>query len=308
MRRCCIAGLFLVFSLSAFAQSYADVDALVDTFFTKDPETIAKHLPSALQKSLSELPAARRAAFLHEMMLGEKLRAEGVTITRSGDGDVLVVMEKKTGEQPGRVEVVLDKRISDGYESMLRFRTRETRGESGDLPQLPDASIEAWMRFEDGEWHIFEVGASDTHSILKLDDPAFLKTINQDRTAANEASAVGSLRTYNTAIVTYEATYPDAGVPGSLTVLGGVAAGQEPDRDHALLLDPLLSTPPFEKSGYRFYYIRAGSTGENGRYTIVARPVQYGTTGNRNFFTDESGVIRFTEEDREPSSSDPPLR
>ncbi len=308
MRFCCVAGLLLALCLSAFGQSYADVDSLADAFFAKDPESFAKHLPSSLQKSLSELPEASRLAFLREMMPAEKLKAEGVTVTRPDGGDVLAVMEKKTGEQPGRIEVILDKRISDGYESLLRFRTRATRGESSEIPELPDAAVEAWMRFEDGEWHIFELDASDTHSILKLDDPTLLKKINQNGMGANEASAVGTLRTYNTAIVTYAATYPDIGVPGSLSVLGGVAAGQEPDRDHALLLDPSVSTPPYEKSGYRFYYIRTGSTGVNGQYTIVARPIQFGTTGNRSFFTDESGVIRFTEEDREPSSGDPPLR
>ena len=45
----------------------------------------------------------------------------------------------------------------------------------------------------------------------------------RSRMAANEASAVGSLRTINTAEVTYSNTYPTVGF-GNLGVLGGTAA------------------------------------------------------------------------------------
>ena len=41
----------------------------------------------------------------------------------------------------------------------------------------------------------------------------------RSRMAANEASAVGSLRTLNTAAVTYSSTYPSVGYPGTLGAL-----------------------------------------------------------------------------------------
>src|SRR5262249_41536286 len=42
----------------------------------------------------------------------------------------------------------------------------------------------------------------------------------RSRMAANEASAVGSLRTVNTAAVTYSSTYPSSGYPANLKNLG----------------------------------------------------------------------------------------
>ncbi len=41
------------------------------------------------------------------------------------------------------------------------------------------------------------------------------------RMAANESSAVASIRTINTGMVTYNSTYPTVGFAASLTVLGG---------------------------------------------------------------------------------------
>ena len=53
------------------------------------------------------------------------------------------------------------------------------------------------------------------------------------RMAANESSAVASIRTINTGVVTYNSTYPTVGFAASLTVLGGVAPCT-PSFDHRL--------------------------------------------------------------------------
>jgi hypothetical protein len=48
------------------------------------------------------------------------------------------------------------------------------------------------------------------------------------------------------------------------------------------------------KSGYTFSYT-TGATDSNGNilaYTMTAIPTSIGTTGQREFFTDQSGVIR----------------
>jgi len=71
-----------------------------------------------------------------------------------------------------------------------------------------------------------------------------------------------------------------------------------------MLVDETLSTPPYEKSGCRFTY-KLPSKFE---YEIVGRPIEFGVSGKRSFYTGNSGVIRFTTEDRAPNSSDPPLR
>ncbi len=122
--------------------------------------------------------------------------------------------------------------------------------------------------------------------------------------AANEATAVGSLRTYNTAMVSYASTCPKIGYPQSVKNLGSGSGG--PDCDHADLVDSTLSGPTPIKAGYRFSY--ATQTDSNGlitTYTISADPVTPGTSGVRHFFTDQSGVIRFSMSGTADGNSEP---
>ena len=60
----------------------------------------------------------------------------------------------------------------------------------------------------------------------------------RSRMAANESSAVGSVRTVNTAEVTYNSTYND-GFANSLVFLGG-AAGAAATCNNAEIIDPVL--------------------------------------------------------------------
>lgn len=127
----------------------------------------------------------------------------------------------------------------------------------------------------------------------------------RSRMAANEASAVGSVRTINTAAITYSSTYGN-GFPSDLLEVGG-AAGASATCDHAGLLDSVLGgvTGVNVKSGYSFA-MQAGTTvaaatpptgcaksGYSDGYGITATPVTVGTTGQRQFCSDASGVIRF---------------
>ncbi len=109
----------------------------------------------------------------------------------------------------------------------------------------------------------------------------------RSRMAANEASAVGSLRTINTAAVTYSSTYPSNGYPASLGSLGTTAGGAT--SGSADLVDSVLASST--KSGYSFTFKGDGNLPSNG-YSIVSDPVNRGTSGQRGFYTDQSGVIR----------------
>jgi type IV pilus assembly protein PilA len=112
----------------------------------------------------------------------------------------------------------------------------------------------------------------------------------RSRMAANEASAVGSVRTINTSAVTYSSTYPNQGFPATLGALGGVSPCPGATQAAACLLDNVLALGT--KSGYTFVWTGDGATPSVG-YTINATPVTVGTTGQRMFCSDQSGVIRF---------------
>jgi len=104
----------------------------------------------------------------------------------------------------------------------------------------------------------------------------------RSKIAANEASAVGSLRTINTASVSYSTSYGN--YPPALASLG---PSTSPTSTTADLIDSALVTG--SKSGYKFTYT-VGTA--NQQYSITASPITPGVTGQRYFFSDQSGVIR----------------
>lgn len=126
----------------------------------------------------------------------------------------------------------------------------------------------------------------------------------RSRMAANESSAVGSLRTMNTAAVTYQSTWGN-GFPSALGVFAPPAAAPA-TCDTADLLDKVLAcgAGPCAKSGYNFGYAGVAATllttkpancanAGFGSYDTTATPMNVGTTGQRAFASSESGVIYF---------------
>ncbi len=115
----------------------------------------------------------------------------------------------------------------------------------------------------------------------------------RSRIAANESSAVGSVRAINTAEVTYASTYPDLGFTCSLSALGPVAGGGTPTTTAAGLIDNVLgcATAPCTKSGYTFNVTTCGTTTPSSNYFVNAAPNTNG--GIRVFCSDQSGVIRY---------------
>jgi type IV pilus assembly protein PilA len=119
------------------------------------------------------------------------------------------------------------------------------------------------------------------------------------RIAANESSAVAHVRAIVTASTAYSSTW-DNGYPPTLDALGGT--GTAATCDASLLLDTLLTSPPYEKAGYTFGYTPVGapvttgpgcgSPGANA-YLVTATPVNSGFTGQRSFCSDTPGVIHF---------------
>jgi type IV pilus assembly protein PilA len=114
----------------------------------------------------------------------------------------------------------------------------------------------------------------------------------RSRMAANEASALGSVRTISVSNVTYSATY-ERGFAPSLLALGG--SGEEcknPSAERSCLIDDVLASGT--KSGYNFAYEAADSDGDGtlDKFWLRAAPSAPGSSGQSEFCMDESGVIR----------------
>ena len=123
------------------------------------------------------------------------------------------------------------------------------------------------------------------------------------RISANEASAVGSLRTIVTGETSYQAAgwTTAAGAPvgysAALGDLGDAAKSScqpAPTVTNTCYIDNVLAsatTAATAKSGYYFTYVATGG-GPNTGFTVNGDPATRGQTGSRSFFVDQSGVIR----------------
>lgn len=136
----------------------------------------------------------------------------------------------------------------------------------------------------------------------------------RSKIAANEASAITTCRTINSAEATFAATYK-SGFTDTLRRLGTPTGGAAPDVNNADLLDPTLSASSagnvgatgFVKSGYIFLYAPVGNTtfGFIPQYSLNADPEGRGSTGQRSFYTDQALVIRANPGARATSSDNP---
>jgi prepilin-type N-terminal cleavage/methylation domain-containing protein len=122
-----------------------------------------------------------------------------------------------------------------------------------------------------------------------------IPSLFRSKIAANESSAVSSVRQITTAEGTYSASW-GSGYAVNLANLGGppasCAAGAT--AANACLIDDLLSVAPFSKSGYAF--AAAGTIPVGGTlngYEVNATPNTVQTTGVRAFCSDATGLIRY---------------
>ena len=109
----------------------------------------------------------------------------------------------------------------------------------------------------------------------------------QSKAAANEASAISAIRNVVTSHITYSATLGAGSYAADLDVL-----------QTAKLIDTVLGSGT--KDGYLFV-----SSGGALAFTITAAPSSPGSTGTRYFFSDESGVIRYSTSAAATTASNP---
>jgi hypothetical protein len=106
-----------------------------------------------------------------------------------------------------------------------------------------------------------------------------------------ETRAILALNDMRSALVSYAAAQPGESFPDSLEALG--------DRARA-------AAQLAQSEGYQLQYTPApaGADGVIHSYALQARA---GNFGYRNFYTDQSGTLRATKENRAATSQDPPL-
>lgn len=115
--------------------------------------------------------------------------------------------------------------------------------------------------------------------------PAYLRA----RISANEASAVSSVRTITNAQVIYKISH--VGYASDMSLLGPANAD---------LIDPLLGSSPYRKSGYSF-----STVGDSSTFAVYATPVSAGSSGVRTFCTSTTAYIQFQPDGSACDPNDP---
>jgi type IV pilus assembly protein PilA len=109
---------------------------------------------------------------------------------------------------------------------------------------------------------------------------------------ANEASAVASVKTINTAEYMYNTAYPEVGFSSSLAKLGsnGSSCEQPTSSNACLIMDEALTSGI--KSGYMFEVVGDGNKPSMG-YTVNASP-ESGVSGRCSISSNQGGDVKLS--------------
>ncbi|HET9741932.1 MAG TPA: hypothetical protein VFQ00_04210 [Terriglobales bacterium] len=291
MKSAWLAALVVASSLFAYAQSSPEEEAISEILLAKNPAAIEKHLPEVLCQALAGMDKRGREQLLSKPL--EIMKEKGLKI-RQGEGQALAAFDVEDPDSDvHHFEMRTIRRVSNGVEAVLvlgLFSSEKSWGTS-----------EVWLKLEDGEWRVTDFADPSGYGRLNLEDPDTIAQIVHTPEHQNEQTAMMNLQALAGALGDYSDQYPTDGFPSKLDALGGSPPSQ-PDSDHAQLIDNELATTHVQ-SGYSFDYERSSVDS----FEITARPLDFGKTGSKNFFIDQSRVIRVTEEDRQATAQDPPL-
>ncbi len=126
-------------------------------------------------------------------------------------------------------------------------------------------------------------------AVISVISAIVVPTFLQSRIAVNEVAAIKVVGDVLSSQMTYAST---KGMGSYSPDLSGL--------QEAGLLDGLLG--PGTALGYTFYV-----SGSNSSFSIHARPLAFGSSGTRSFFSDQTGVIRYTTDDNPATATSPPL-
>lgn len=131
-----------------------------------------------------------------------------------------------------------------------------------------------------------------------------IPSLMRSRMQANEANALGSLRAITTGQISYQSAAYSPGF-GGVGNFGSLAELEDPDGlGTGGFIDATLAGG--SKQGYDFDLDTTdGAPGAPPTFECNADPQVPGQTGNRFFFVDQTGVIRFENGGQASAGSDP---
>lgn len=122
-------------------------------------------------------------------------------------------------------------------------------------------------------------------AIIALIAAIAIPNLLRARHNANETAAIGTTRTFSTALESFRAAQTPPSYPALLTELSDA----DPQYVPAELTDGT-------NQGYDFTYVQVSDD----QFTLTSDPATAGVTGTRVFFVDETGVLRLDDAAGDP--------
>lgn len=286
--------------------------ALIEMFFSPTPGTLEKHLPEVTRAAIKKAQAGSGTSRLTPYaMLTNLMQTQGQQLQTFETGPTLMSFE--ASQQHSKFEIMVEREERKGDEDRMELSFHAYKdGEPQTAGVRPHVTFT--MQQEAGVWRLYEVlvalnvSLTDPDLLKAIGNPARPMATSDDSSqvqavsnssamrAGNEASAVSALRTLMIAQTSYATLYPARGYTCSLSDLGGMG-GTDRNEHQAMLIDPRLASG--KKSDYRFTF--SGCEGNPATtFNVTAVPAEAGM-GMRTFCSDQSGVIRFSN-DSNPAS------
>ncbi len=190
-------------------------------------------------------------------------------------------------EDPVAVAALTLRQAFPQMEQSLSQRTAET-----------NSTVIAGYGEESALREVSRSGGVDAGAVLVIAAIA-IPNMLRARMAANESSAVATIRTANTAQVMYSSSYPERGFARDLATLGPDPNGRSSrSPDHAGAIDAALGNASCTadawctRFGFRFRLTAVCKKQRCEEFVVVGTPVS-ASTGTRSFCSTSDAVVRF---------------
>ena len=248
--------------------------ALIEMFFGSASDHLEKHLPDTTRKTLKRLDSGDGQSMLAQIsMFSAMAKAGGVNLQTFETGPVLLSVDQPERGAAEHVEITVERDDLMCEEDQIEVALHITKnGKEETLPFIPRFTFA--MKSEKDVWRLSEISVTVR---VPLEDPEFLKTIEDKQREQNEQMTIWSLRTVNESEKGY--TKSNGGYACTLSALGKKGANSQGLWDAQLV------------SGKKGGYVYAISSCDASHYKIVAEPA-IPDSGERAFCSDEGGTVR----------------
>jgi hypothetical protein len=264
--------------------------ALEELATATKPETIARHLPEPVQKSIEVLPRLQKQLVMDQLLEMKNTQLHGCSVRPAHDSEGWEILDED-GNSKGKVR--LANAFISGVDALLPLEL-ELSGNTEDFIVT--------MHLEGDEWRIDDFGPWEKN------DLGLGKLVHQPtEMEQNEAAARDTINMLVGALQRFASRFPKTGFPFNLRMLTtslepeNVYSGSGPLLDESFAADPLI------KNGYIFQYLLM-SVGDGqqqgwGSFEITATPVEFGKTGSKNYLANPS--LHVTSQNRPAADDDP---